>query len=86
MLTEMTIDTMTRPALASGTFRIGGDLPVVRLGYGAMRITGPVQSLPAIPTPTATCTAQRRPSLRARGPFFLAHLGVSTLIQPESES
>jgi pyridoxine 4-dehydrogenase len=37
----MTIDTMTRPALASGTFRIGGDLPVVRLGYGAMRLTGP---------------------------------------------
>ncbi|MFN8051353.1 MAG: aldo/keto reductase [Acidimicrobiales bacterium] len=29
------------PALASGTFSIGGDLPVVRLGYGAMQITGP---------------------------------------------
>jgi pyridoxine 4-dehydrogenase len=25
----------------SGTFSIGGDLPVHRLGYGAMRITGP---------------------------------------------
>jgi aryl-alcohol dehydrogenase-like predicted oxidoreductase len=25
----------------SGTFHIGGDLPVHRLGYGAMRITGP---------------------------------------------
>jgi pyridoxine 4-dehydrogenase len=25
----------------SGTFSIGGDLPVRRLGYGAMRITGP---------------------------------------------
>ena len=25
---------------ASGTFSIGGDLPVTRLGYGAMRITG----------------------------------------------
>jgi len=37
----MTSDTIIRPALASGTFRIGGDLPVVRLGYGAMRITGP---------------------------------------------
>jgi aryl-alcohol dehydrogenase-like predicted oxidoreductase len=37
----MTIDTTTRPARASGTFRIGGDLPVVRLGFGAMRITGP---------------------------------------------
>lgn len=30
-----------QPATASGTFTIGGDLPVVRLGYGAMQITGP---------------------------------------------
>ncbi len=35
------IDTTARPALASGTFRIGRNLPVVRLGYGAMQITGP---------------------------------------------
>ena len=28
-------------AAASGTFRLGGDLPVHRLGFGAMRITGP---------------------------------------------
>jgi|SRR5277367_2340064 len=28
------------PAAKSGTFRIGGDLSVYRLGYGAMRITG----------------------------------------------
>ncbi|WP_028472272.1 aldo/keto reductase [Nocardioides alkalitolerans] len=27
-------------AAPSGTFRIGGDLPVVRLGYGAMQLTG----------------------------------------------
>jgi pyridoxine 4-dehydrogenase len=30
-----------RPAAASGTFLIGGDLPVTRLGFGGMRITGP---------------------------------------------
>jgi aryl-alcohol dehydrogenase-like predicted oxidoreductase len=30
-----------RPAAASGSFAIGGDLPVHRLGFGAMRITGP---------------------------------------------
>lgn len=30
----------TKPALASGTFKIGGDLPVHRLGFGAMQITG----------------------------------------------
>jgi pyridoxine 4-dehydrogenase len=31
----------TRPAASSGTFAIGGDLPVHRLGYGAMQLTGP---------------------------------------------
>lgn len=31
----------TRPAHASGTFRLGGDLQVHRLGFGAMRLTGP---------------------------------------------
>lgn len=29
-----------RPALSSGVFSIGGDLPVHRLGFGAMQITG----------------------------------------------
>lgn len=29
------------PAAASGEFKLGGDLPVHRLGFGAMRITGP---------------------------------------------
>jgi aryl-alcohol dehydrogenase-like predicted oxidoreductase len=29
-----------RPAAASGTLTLGGDLPVTRLGFGAMRITG----------------------------------------------
>lgn len=32
--------TATVNAKASGTFKIGGDLPIHRLGYGAMRITG----------------------------------------------
>lgn len=31
----------TSPAQASGTFRIGGDLEVNRLGYGTMQLTGP---------------------------------------------
>jgi pyridoxine 4-dehydrogenase len=30
-----------QPARASGEFAIGGDLPVTRLGYGAMQIPGP---------------------------------------------
>jgi pyridoxine 4-dehydrogenase len=29
------------PASLSGVFKIGGDLPVHRLGFGAMRVTGP---------------------------------------------
>jgi aryl-alcohol dehydrogenase-like predicted oxidoreductase len=33
-------DTTSAPAAASGSFHIGGDLPVTRLGFGAMRITG----------------------------------------------
>jgi pyridoxine 4-dehydrogenase len=31
----------TPNAAASGTFSLGGDLPIHRLGFGAMRITGP---------------------------------------------
>jgi pyridoxine 4-dehydrogenase len=30
----------TLPAAASGTFTLGGDLPVARMGFGAMRLTG----------------------------------------------
>jgi pyridoxine 4-dehydrogenase len=30
-----------RPAAASGTLVLGGDLPVTRLGFGSMRLTGP---------------------------------------------
>src|SRR6187402_2739232 len=31
----------TQPAAASGTFLLGGDLPVHRLGYGVMQLPGP---------------------------------------------
>jgi pyridoxine 4-dehydrogenase len=34
------VTTVDLPVHASGTFRLGGDLTVHRLGYGAMRITG----------------------------------------------
>ncbi|MFG1789888.1 aldo/keto reductase [Nocardia sp. NPDC049149] len=37
----MSTNLHARPAAASGTFAVGGDLPVHRLGYGAMRLTGP---------------------------------------------
>ena len=32
---------LAKPAKASGEFSIGGKLPVTRLGYGTMRLTGP---------------------------------------------
>ena len=35
------MSTASRPADASGSFTIGGDLPVNRLGYGTMQLTGP---------------------------------------------
>lgn len=34
-------DLASKPAHASGEFVIGGDLPVVRLGYGSMQLPGP---------------------------------------------
>lgn len=37
----MASDAGKQPAKVSGTYRIGGDLQVDRLGYGAMQITGP---------------------------------------------
>ncbi|TQF05924.1 oxidoreductase [Kitasatospora acidiphila] len=37
----MTTQDNARPAEASGTFALGGDLTVNRLGYGAMQLTGP---------------------------------------------
>ena len=33
---------MTKPnARKSGSFRVGGDIEIHRIGFGAMRITGP---------------------------------------------
>jgi pyridoxine 4-dehydrogenase len=42
MVLAMTAKTLGgSPAAGSGIFKLGGDLPVHRLGFGAMRITGP---------------------------------------------
>jgi aryl-alcohol dehydrogenase-like predicted oxidoreductase len=46
-------------AAASGTFTIGGDLIVNRLGYGAMRITGPGVWGPPADKPAALATLRR---------------------------
>ena len=40
-MAKSTINEQVHSAAAAGTFTIGGDLTINRLGYGAMRITGP---------------------------------------------
>ena len=51
---------MTMPTAAlSGTFLLGGDLPVHRLGFGAMRITGPGVWGPPANKPEAIATLRR---------------------------
>ncbi len=54
---------MTANAAKSGTFRVGGTIQVTRLGFGAMRITGPgVWGEPA-DQPGALATLRRLPEL-----------------------
>ena len=60
-------------AAAAGTFTIGGDLAVNRLGYGAMRITGTgIWGLP--PDKTAALATLRR----------VAELGVNLIDTADS--
>lgn len=40
-MTRKPLPTANTPAAPSGMFKIGRDLPVHRLGFGAMRVTGP---------------------------------------------
>ena len=51
---------MSMPTAAlSGTFLLGGDLPVHRLGFGAMRITGDGVWGPPANRPEAIATLRR---------------------------
>jgi pyridoxine 4-dehydrogenase len=54
---------MTLDATRSGSFRIGGDLEVTRLGFGAMRITGPNIWGPPADKPEAIRTLRRLPEI-----------------------
>lgn len=56
-------DTRTPDAHAAGTFKIGGDREVVRLGYGAMRIAGPGVWGPPRDREAALATLRRLPAL-----------------------
>ncbi len=55
----MAIETLTPPAAAAGAFTLGGDLTVNRMGYGAMRITGPGIWGPPGDKPAALATLRR---------------------------
>src|ERR1039458_3659873 len=52
-------ETQVITAAAAGTFAIGGDLTVNRLGYGAMRITGAGIWGPPADNPAALATLRR---------------------------
>jgi pyridoxine 4-dehydrogenase len=47
------------PAAAAGTFTVGGDLTVNRMGYGAMRVTGNGIWGPPVDKPAALATLRR---------------------------
>jgi aryl-alcohol dehydrogenase-like predicted oxidoreductase len=54
---------MSATATSSGTFKIGGDLEVTRLGYGAMRITGEGRWGPPKDHDAAIAVLRRLPEL-----------------------
>lgn len=54
---------MSDTAAKSSTFKIGGDMEVNRLGFGAMRITGPDVWGPPVDRDEAIRTLKRLPSL-----------------------
>jgi pyridoxine 4-dehydrogenase len=53
------INAQSKPAAAAGTFTLGGELTVNRLGYGAMRITGKGIWGPPADKPAALATLRR---------------------------
>jgi aryl-alcohol dehydrogenase-like predicted oxidoreductase len=55
----MPASTASLPAAQAGTFTLGGDLTVNRMGYGAMRITGPGIWGPPEDRPAALATLRR---------------------------
>lgn len=78
---------MNIDARASGTFKIGGEIEVVRLGFGAMRITGPGIWGPPENLPEARRVLRRLGELGidfidtadAYGPFVSENLIAETL-------
>jgi len=81
--------TTTSSVAASGTFSIGGDLPVTRLGYGAMRLTGPGIWGPPADEQTALAVLRRAVELGvdfidtadSYGPFVADEL-IRTALHP----
>jgi pyridoxine 4-dehydrogenase len=81
------------PAVHSGIFNIGGDLPVVRLGFGAMRITG--KGVWGQPADRAECIAVLRKAVElgitlidtadSYGPFVSEEL-IAEALHPYPEN
>ena len=79
----------TQPARASGEFAIGGELPVVRLGYGSMQIPGPGVAAPGGPLQRIAVEHAATPPqlalawLLQRSPVLLPIPGTSTVAHLE---
>jgi aryl-alcohol dehydrogenase-like predicted oxidoreductase len=50
----------TMPAAADGTFKLGGEIDIARMGYGAMRLTGQPGNFGPYRDPPAAHTLLRR--------------------------
>src|SRR5882762_11227172 len=55
---DQTPKVIQQPAAQSGVFKVGGDTPVYRLGFGAMRLTG--EGIWGEPEDPAECIAVLR--------------------------
>lgn len=89
----MNPSTTHQPASKSGTFSIGGDIPVHRLGFGAMRLTG--QGIWGEPADRVECVAVLRRAVElgitlidtadSYGPFVSERL-IAEALHPYPES
>src|SRR5438067_1309781 len=77
----MTTALINQPAARSGVFAIGGDLPVHRLGFGAMRLTG--KGIWGEPTDPQECIAAL---LDLQRECKIRHIGLSEVTVGEIEA
>jgi aryl-alcohol dehydrogenase-like predicted oxidoreductase len=80
---------MTTPAAAGGLFKLGGDLTIARMGYGAMQLAGPGAFGPPADADAAVAVLRRAVQLGVNhidtsdyyGPFVVNEL-IKTALHP----